>query len=176
MRLYCDAFVFRTFRIRMKIDTAAQEDYAELLEVWEASVRATHHFLAERDLLELRPLLLDQYFPAVDLTVVRANTGEAVGFCGVCKDNIEMLFVAPEHRGQGIGTMLALHAIAEKGATKVDVNEQNRQALGFYERLGFCVAGRSPLDGQGKPYPILHLVLEGSSIAEADATALFATP
>ncbi|MGY0625916.1 MAG: GNAT family N-acetyltransferase, partial [Paraglaciecola chathamensis] len=44
-------------------------------------------------------------------------------------------------------------------ATKVDVNEQNPKALGFYQRIGFKVVGRSELDGQGKPYPLLHLAL-----------------
>lgn len=55
--------------------------------------------------------------------------------------------------------MLATHAINELGATKVDVNEQNEQALGFYQHIGFSVTGRSPVDGQGKPYPLLHMAL-----------------
>jgi putative acetyltransferase len=38
-----------------------------------------------------------------------------------------------------------------------DVNEQNGQAVGFYKRMGFTATGRSPLDGQGRPYPLLHL-------------------
>ncbi|SPU55612.1 Uncharacterized N-acetyltransferase YjaB [Brevundimonas vesicularis] len=41
----------------------------------------------------------------------------------------------------------------------VDVNEQNIQALGFYERLGFKVTSRSAVEGQGRPYPLLHLRL-----------------
>ena len=43
---------------------------------------------------------------------------------------------------------------------KVDVNEQNPQALGFYQHYGFEVIDRSPLDGSGKPYPILHMALK----------------
>lgn len=148
----------------MKIETATKEDHARLLEVWEASVRATHDFLKEEDLLALKPLLRDQYFDAVELSLARNDAGEIVGFCGVHEDKIEMLFVAPEHRGTGVGTMLALHAITSKGATKVDVNAQNRQALGFYEHLGFCVVGHSPTDPQGKPYPLLHMALTGSSM------------
>ena len=70
-----------------------------------------------------------------------------------------MLFISPDARGKGIGSMLATHAIKELGATKVDVNEQNEQALGFYQHIGFSVTGRSPVDGQGKPYPLLHMAL-----------------
>lgn len=43
--------------------------------------------------------------------------------------------------------------------TTVDVNEQNTQAVGFYARAGFTVTGRSPVDDEGRPYPLLHLAL-----------------
>lgn len=33
------------------------QDYDELLTVWEASVRSTHHFLAEKDIQFYKPLL-----------------------------------------------------------------------------------------------------------------------
>ncbi len=49
--------------------------------------------------------------------------------------------------------------LVSTGPSRVDVNEQNEQALGFYQHLGFSVIGRSPLDGQGKPYPLLHMEL-----------------
>tara|TARA_R110002012_G_scaffold321875_1_gene552028 strand:- start:490 stop:927 length:438 start_codon:yes stop_codon:yes gene_type:complete len=141
------------------IATTEPNAYPALLALWEASVRATHDFLAEDDLLELKPLILEQYFDAVDLRVAKSRTGELLGFCGVSEGNIEMLFIAPQARGTGVGAFLAAHAINSQGATKVDVNEQNQQALGFYQHLGFSVVGRSPLDGQGKPYPLLHMAL-----------------
>lgn len=143
----------------MKIESAGKAEHEQLIEIWEASVRATHDFLAESDLIELKPLILHQYFKAVDLSVARSGEGEILGFCGVSDGNIEMLFVAPKARGKGIGASLARHAISARAATRVDVNEQNEQALGFYEHLGFAVIGRSPLDGQGKPYPLLHMRL-----------------
>lgn len=43
------------------------------------------------------------------------------------------------------------------GATEVDVNEQNAQAVGFYLHLGFGQTFRRSTDGMGKPYPILHM-------------------
>ena len=143
----------------MQIEPATKADYPVLLEVWEASVRATHDFLTESDLLALKPLILEQYFDAVDLVVARNDTGDIVGFCGVNDGNIEMLFIAPQTRGQGVGALLVSHAINTQAATKVDVNEQNEQAVGFYQHIGFSVIGRSPLDGQGKPYPLLHMAL-----------------
>ena len=143
----------------MKIEIAEKADHLKLIELWEASVRATHDFLAEADLQELKPLILQQYFDAVDLRCVKNENGDIQGFCGVHDGNIEMLFISPDARGNGIGAMLVAHAINEQGALKVDVNEQNQQALGFYQHLGFKVTGRSPVDGQGKPYPLLHMAL-----------------
>ena len=144
----------------MNIESVNKADYPKLLEIWEASVRATHDFLSEDDLQALKPLILGQYFDAVNLTCAKTSSGVIAGFCGVHDGNIEMLFIAPQLRGQGIGALLAAHAITAQGATKVDVNEQNPQALGFYQRIGFAVTGRSPTDGQGKPYPLLHMALQ----------------
>lgn len=143
----------------MNIETVEKADYLKLIEIWESSVRATHDFLVEEDLQALKPLILEQYFDAVELRCAKNAQGEILGFCGVHGGNIEMLFISPDARGKGIGTMLTANAIHELGASKVDVNEQNEQALGFYLHIGFKVIGRSPVDGQGKPYPLLHMAL-----------------
>ena len=50
-----------------------------------------------------------------------------------------MLFVENESRGMGIGKKLLNFAIDSLGLRKVDVNEQNTQALGFYEYKGFKI-------------------------------------
>lgn len=143
----------------MNIEHAEKKDYQTLIKIWEESVRATHDFLKEADLIALKPLILDHYFDAVNLTCVRNSDGEIPGFCGTHEGNIEMLFVSPSARGTGVGTLLTQYAIEHQGITRVDVNEQNEQALGFYQHMGFIVTGRSPLDGQGNPYPLLHMEL-----------------
>jgi putative acetyltransferase len=51
----------------MNIEIVEKTDHLRLLELWEASVRVSHDFLAEEDLQELKPLILEQYFDAVDL-------------------------------------------------------------------------------------------------------------
>lgn len=143
----------------MTIENVEKADHLKLLDIWEASVSATHDFLLEEDLQELKPLILEQYFDAVDLRCAKDRSGEILGFCGVHDGAIEMLFISPDARGKGVGSLLATYAIKVQGATKVDVNEQNKQAKGFYQHIGFSVIGRSAVDGQGKPYPLLHLAL-----------------
>ncbi|MDR6352366.1 MULTISPECIES: acetyltransferase [Pantoea] len=136
---------------------AQRSDFEAITTVWEASVRATHHFLQDADIRALRPLVREQYLPMVELRVYRDEQQNIVGFLGVADNRLEMLFVAPQVFGLGIGKQLLRFAIEQMNVTELDVNEQNPQALGFYQHQGFVITGRSPLDGQGNPFPLLHL-------------------
>lgn len=147
------------------IHPARIDDLDRITDVWEASVRATHDFLPESAIAELRPLIREVYLAAVTLRTFNDSDSRILGFVGVSDGRIEMLFIAPDARGQGIGTQLLRHAIDQLGATAVDVNEQNPQAAGFYLHNGFVVIGRSPLDGQGQPYPLLHMQLADAESA-----------
>jgi putative acetyltransferase len=132
------------------------EDYSRVVEVWEASVRATHHFVKESDIEIFRPLVRGE-LPNVELACVRDEEKLVAGFIGIAEGKIEMLFIHPDWRGHGIGSRLLKYAVDERAATGLDVNEQNDQALGFYLHMGFEIVGRSELDGMGKPYPLLHM-------------------
>ena len=132
-------------------------DYAVLSAIWERSVRATHDFLDEDTITEIKAALVPDYFPNVELYALSHN-GTLTGFIGLRDDMIEMLFVDGNHRGQGYGSSLIEFALG-RGATKVDVNEQNPSALAFYRAKGFKITGREAADDAGRPYPILHLSL-----------------
>ncbi len=142
-----------------RISRASKEDYPELIHIWEASVRATHEFLKEEDIQHFKPLILDKYFDMVDLWCVRGEDG-IKGFIGIADQSIEMLFIHPDHRGKHIGSELTDFAITEYQAYKVEVNEDNPQAVGFYENQGFVTVGRKERDHSGKPYPLLEMTLK----------------
>lgn len=142
----------------MPIRERRRDDNPRLLALWERSVRATHDFLAEADIDALRPQVRDVYLDAVEIWVFEDADGLA-GFVGLADAQVEMLFLEPARRGQGIGTRLLDHARGLRGALTVDVNEHNPQAHGFYRRYGFVDIGRSPLDGQGRPFPLIHMAL-----------------
>ncbi|PTX19625.1 putative acetyltransferase [Pontibacter mucosus] len=144
---------------QQQIYKAAPEDFTALAEVWEASVRATHHFLSEADIQFYKPLVRDEYLKLVEVYYVRDAKGQIAGFVGTADRKVEMLFIHPERRGEGIGKKLLQYAVQELQASAVDVNEQNEQAVGFYEHFGFRTISRSELDSMGKPYPILHMQL-----------------
>ena len=134
-----------------------ETDYPRLIEIWESAVLNTHDFLKEEDFLYYKEQL-PVYFQYVTLFGFEQE-GILIGFMGIAEENLEMLFVDNEYRGTGIGKKLIAYATANLHVTKVDVNEQNTQAVGFYKYMGFNIVRRSELDGEGKEYPILHMQL-----------------
>ena len=137
----------------------APEEYPALTALWEASVRATHHFLSEADIAAIRAGV-PAAFAGVALYCIGRAPGAPEGFCGVSGTRLEMLFLHPRSFGIGVGKRLLRHAVELLHITEVDVNEANENALGFYLHFGFEVAGRSELDSAGRPFPLLHLVLK----------------
>jgi len=142
-----------------KIESPNESEFSAIGELWEASVHATHHFLNEQDITFFKSLLLNEYLKLVELFCIRDTNGAILGFMGIESDKLEMLFVHPQAMGKGIGKALLEHAVQILQVNKVDVNEDNQQAAGFYLKMGFKTISRSALDGMGKPFPILHMTL-----------------
>ena len=139
------------------LDNISKDDINDILEVWESSLRATHDFLNEDDILSLKPYVKEGTYYVSKLACVRNEKGTIQAFMGVHDSKIEMLFVSDNCRGKGIGKKLIEYAIDVLNIKFVDVNEQNIQGVGFYKHMGFEIFKRSDLDEQGNPFPILHM-------------------
>lgn len=111
-----------------------------LTQVWRKSVKATHLFLSDEEVEQIAV-----YVPAA--------------FMGIGGSKLEMLFILPEQRGKGLGSRMLRYGIRRYGIDEVCVNEQNPQAIGFYEHEGFRVYKRTETDEQGNPYPLLYMKL-----------------
>ena len=129
---------------------------AGLLRIWEASVRASHHFLTEDDIRSLCPHAEEAIRQIETLWVVEYDDVR-IGFMGIQSDKIEMLFLHPDYFRKGIGRMLIQKAVSEADVQYVDVNEQNPAAVKFYEKMGFRTFRRDSTDDQGNPFPILRM-------------------
>ena len=147
-------------RIKL-IDKPSRTDtlIEELTRVWEDSVRATHLFLSEDAIAEIKQFVPEALRGVAHLVVSMNNLEEPIGFMGVQDRSIEMLFISPDSRGKGIGKELVSYGIETFAINRVTVNEQNPQAIGFYEHLGFKVYQRSETDEEGRPYPLLYMEL-----------------
>ncbi|MFC4163186.1 GNAT family N-acetyltransferase [Epilithonimonas zeae] len=140
-----------------QIRLATLEDYPRIMEIWESAVKATHGFLAEEDFIYFKEVIPKDYLPNLEVYLFILQN-QPVAFASVSEGSLEMLFVHNDYRGKGYGKGLIQFMDETKGIKKVDVNEQNYLAVGFYENLGFRKAGRSEKDGSGKDYPIIHMV------------------
>ena len=142
---------------------AVKERTPRLLEaltaVWERSVRATHHFLSETEILRIRAYVPQAIGGVAQLVAAENQAGEPVGFMGVENGRLEMLFLAPEARGCGLGGRLLRCGIEQYGVREVTVNEQNPQAVNFYAHFGFRTYRRTERDEEGGPYPLLYMRL-----------------
>lgn len=130
----------------------------QLLAVWEESVLASHNFLAPKDFEEIKELMKGVDFNNFGVYCLMSSNNMA-GFIGVEGEKIEMLFIHPHYFGQGLGRKLMNFAINVLDATLVDVNEQNVNALAFYQNIGFEVCARTEKDGLGMDYPLLKMKL-----------------
>lgn len=130
-----------------------------LLKVWESSVRATHLFLSGSEILNIKKYVPEALRGVEHLIVADDESGSPVAFMGVENGSVEMLFIQAEERGKGLGRQLMEKGIREYSVNRLAVNEQNPQAKGFYEHMGFQVCRRTELDEQGNPYPLLYMKL-----------------
>ena len=126
-----------------------------LLEIWEQSARATHLFLSDAEVKAIRAYV-PQALKSVE-HLIAAETEKPIAFMGVQNGRLEMLFLAPEERGKGIGKQMLQYGIENYGIAELTVNEQNPQAVGFYEHMGFQTYKRTDCDEEGNPYPLLYM-------------------
>lgn len=143
----------------IEVDKRVDALIIKLIQLWEKSVRATHLFLPESEILNIKEKFLPDALKNISHLVIAKEEGKAIGFMGIEEQKLEMLFVLPEKRGKGIGKKLIDYGIKNYSINELTVNEQNPQAKGFYEHLGFKVYKREEVDEQGNPYPILYMQL-----------------
>lgn len=146
----------------MKIYEVSERTFqltADLLDIWEASVRATHHFLSDAEITQIKEYVPQALQGVAQLIIAEDEPGRPTAFMGIENNRLEMLFLSPKIRGKGLGKQLLQCAVQNYGVRELTVNEQNPQAVGFYEHLGFQTYKRTECDEEGNPYPLLYMKL-----------------
>ena len=132
----------------------------QLLNVWEASVRTTHLFLSDAEVNQIKSYVPQALEGVAHLIIVETENGEPLGFMGIENKRLEMLFLSPAERGKGLGRQLLQYGMKNYGLQELTVNEQNLQAVDFYEHLGFEIYKKTECDEEGNPYPLLYMKLK----------------
>ena len=143
----------------VELESRTPECLDRLLEVWERSVRATHTFLSGGEVETIKAYVPQALREVPRLIAGEDERGVPIGFLGADGQRLEMLFLLPQARGKGLGRALLQYGMDRYGLRELAVNEQNPQARGFYERMGFRVYRRTETDEQGGPYPLLYMRL-----------------
>ena len=141
----------------LEVQDRTPELIEKLLRVWEDSVRATHIFLSDGEVINIREYVPQALTGIAHLIIAEDDAGEAVAFMGIQEGSLEMLFIENAQRSKGLGRKLLEYGIEKHAVERLAVNEQNPQAKGFYEHMGFAVYKRTDLDEQGNPYPLLYM-------------------
>ena len=132
----------------------------QLIKVWEDSVKATHTFLSNDEIEKINEYV-PQALSNISYLIIETDKNEnPIAFMGIEGTKLEMLFIKNSERGKGLGKELLKYGIEKYGVNELAVNEDNLQAKGFYEHMGFKVYQRNELDDQGNPYPVLYMRLK----------------
>ena len=131
----------------------------ELLDIWERSVRATHHFLAESDIVRIQAYVPKAIQTVEHLAATEDSDGKTLALIGAREGRLEMLFVGSSCRGRGIGSTLLDYALSHWDGSELTVNKQNPQAIAFCEHEGFAAYMRTDTDEEGKPFPLIYIRL-----------------
>ena len=142
--------------VMSSIRPARAADGARLLDIWRQAVDATHDFLAPADRSAIDAEVA-AFLPQAPAWLATDPGDRAIGFMLIDGTHMDALFIDPDWHGQGVGRRLVEHALSLHSTLTTDVNEQNRRAMAFYEAMNCARTGRSDRDGQGRPYPRIHL-------------------
>ncbi len=124
--------------------------------IWEKSVRATHLFLKEDDIINISKYVR-KYLIDIKHLIIAEKEYDIIGFMGIENKKLEMLFIDPKFIKKGIGRKFIEYAIENYDIKEVSVNEQNINAYNFYKHIGFKDYKRDEYDDLGNNFPIIHM-------------------
>ena len=136
----------------MLLRRALPEDMARVADIWHQAWHLGHAGHVPDGLTRARTLeaFHERTPPRVADTTVAEVGGAVVGFTMVVGDEVEQLFVAPDHHGSGVAAALLAESerqVAERyDVAWLAVVVGNARARRFYEKHGWTDAGDLPYE------------------------------
>ncbi|MBC5620931.1 MULTISPECIES: GNAT family N-acetyltransferase [Butyricimonas] len=141
-----------------------EEMFERMLEIFEASVRATHDFYTEEDIERHLSMVRNSLSCPCHYFCIDKENGNIVGFVSLIGRYIDMLYVHPDYFSMGYGRELLDIALNEFRADTLCVLEQNTRALEMYKRRGFVVERRMEAGEEDEPCPVLYMRMENPAL------------
>ena len=111
----------------------------QLVEVWEDSVKATHLFLSDEEIKNIKKYVPQAISGVENLIIIENESHQPIAFMGIEDKKLEMLFIKNNERGKGLGKKLLNYGIENYNVNELAVNEQNPNSKGFYEYMGLSL-------------------------------------
>ena len=133
-----------------------------LLDIWERSVKATHLFLSDGEIENIKEYVPRALMGVENLTVAENEDGQSVAFMGTESGTLEMLFIAPEERGKGLGKRLFRYGIDHLGGKRTGGQRAEPAGKGLLRAHGFSRLQTNGARRTGRPLSALvHEPAEG---------------
>ncbi|MDR1857322.1 MAG: hypothetical protein LBR22_09265 [Desulfovibrio sp.] len=139
----------------MTVRHATPDDFPALVALRRRSVLATHDFLSPAEVDAIAPDMT-RLLPTLETWTARDGHDRVTGFPGMAGNRVETRFVEPSLRGRGIGTAPPRPRQGSAGGP----GPGRRRTESRVPRLP--PAAGIPADGAGRPFPLLHMRLEGA--------------
>ena len=122
------------------IRRATAADAGAIAEVWLTSFKATYSFPPSHPDDDVRRWVREEVVPRRETWVAVDPDGTVCGFMALHGDDLDQLYLRPDHTGRGIGSRLVDLAKARRPTgLGLFTFQVNRRARAFYERHGFTV-------------------------------------
>ena len=81
----------------IEIKTLTTDLIERLLIIWESSVRATHVFLSDEEINNIKKYVPDALKNIEHLIILEDTSKQPLGFMGISNQTLEMLFIADKN-------------------------------------------------------------------------------
>ena len=93
----------------------------QLLEVWEDSVKATHLFLSNEEIENIKRYVPKALNGVEHLIIIENESYQPIAFMGIEAKKLEMLFIKNSERGKGLGKHLLNYGIENYNVNELAV-------------------------------------------------------
>lgn len=109
----------------------------EILNVYEKSIEHLKTEMPKEDMDEIRNNTETMIKNVENLIIVKNNDENIIGFMGCENENLEMLYLHPDYKNQGLGKELINIAINNHNVNKAHVMKINTSGIDFIKHMGF---------------------------------------
>lgn len=121
----------------MDIESRDENLVNEILRVYEKSIEHLNGVMPKESMEEIKNNTEKMIKNIENLIIVKNDEENIIGFMGCENENLEMLYLHPDYKKQGIGKELINIAINNHNVNKAHIVKINTDGIDFCRHMGF---------------------------------------